>query len=149
MRSSFYLLLCGEHTTRFSLCRLIRVLSMWCRAASFFSASGAALSQEVPMVKWMSSQPALWTPDTTYIHTCVCFLAALSGSERLKEVKSRGSETEQAMCKKCWHKTGKSSCLSDCTLLPQLLPPHTGYSPYFQRVLIIHICFWSVQDGAG
>jgi hypothetical protein len=26
-------------------------LSTWCRAAAFFSASGAALSQEIPMVK--------------------------------------------------------------------------------------------------
>jgi hypothetical protein len=37
--------------TRFSLCRLITILSTWCRAAAFFSASGAALSQEVPTVK--------------------------------------------------------------------------------------------------
>jgi hypothetical protein len=43
--------------------RLIRILSMWCREAAFFSASGAALSHEVPTVKWMSKQPALWTPD--------------------------------------------------------------------------------------
>jgi hypothetical protein len=50
-------------STRCSLCRLIRVLSTWCRAAAFFSASGAALSQEVPTVKWMPSEPALWTPD--------------------------------------------------------------------------------------
>jgi hypothetical protein len=49
--------------TRCSLCRLIRFLSTWCRAAAFFSASGAALSQEIPTVKWMSNQPALWTPD--------------------------------------------------------------------------------------
>jgi hypothetical protein len=48
---------------RCSLCRLIRLLSTWCRAAAFFSASAAALSQEVPTVKWMSNQPALWTPD--------------------------------------------------------------------------------------
>jgi hypothetical protein len=34
-----------------SLCRLIRLLSTWCRVAAFFSASGAALSQEVPAVK--------------------------------------------------------------------------------------------------
>jgi hypothetical protein len=33
--------------------RLIRLLSTWCRAAAFFSANGAALSQE------MSNQPAL------------------------------------------------------------------------------------------
>jgi hypothetical protein len=33
--------------TRCSLCRLIRLLSTWCRAAEFLSASGAALSQEV------------------------------------------------------------------------------------------------------
>jgi hypothetical protein len=37
--------------TRRSLCRLIRVLSMWCRTAAFFSASGAALSQKIPKVK--------------------------------------------------------------------------------------------------
>jgi hypothetical protein len=49
--------------TQCSLCRLIRLLSTWCRAAAFFSASGATLSQEVPTVKWMSNQPALWTPD--------------------------------------------------------------------------------------
>jgi hypothetical protein len=36
---------------RRSLCRLIRLLSTWRRAAAFFSASGAALSQEVPTVK--------------------------------------------------------------------------------------------------
>jgi hypothetical protein len=30
--------------------------------AAFFSASGAALLQEVPKVNWMSNQPALWTP---------------------------------------------------------------------------------------
>jgi hypothetical protein len=41
--------------TRCSLCRLIR--------AAFFSANVAALSQEVPTAKWMSNQPALWTPD--------------------------------------------------------------------------------------
>jgi hypothetical protein len=34
-----------------SLCRLIRLLSTWCRAAAFFSASGAALSQEIPTAK--------------------------------------------------------------------------------------------------
>jgi hypothetical protein len=32
-------------------------------AAAFFSASGAALSLEVPTVKWMSNQLALWTPS--------------------------------------------------------------------------------------
>jgi hypothetical protein len=32
-------------STRCSLCRLIKFLSMWCRVAAFFSASGAALSQ--------------------------------------------------------------------------------------------------------
>jgi hypothetical protein len=37
--------------TRCSLCRLIRHLSAWCRAAAFFSASGAALSQLIPTVK--------------------------------------------------------------------------------------------------
>jgi hypothetical protein len=47
--------------TRCSLCRLIRLLSKWCREAAFFSASGAALPQEIPTVKWMSNQPALWT----------------------------------------------------------------------------------------
>jgi hypothetical protein len=36
--------------TRCSLCRLIRLLSTWCRAAAFFSTSGPALSQEVPTV---------------------------------------------------------------------------------------------------
>jgi hypothetical protein len=36
---------------RCSLCRLIRLLSTWCRAEAFFSASGAAISQEIPMVK--------------------------------------------------------------------------------------------------
>jgi hypothetical protein len=41
-----------------SSCRLIRLLSTWCRAAAFFSASGAALSQEVAMVKLVSTQPA-------------------------------------------------------------------------------------------
>jgi hypothetical protein len=39
-----------------------RLLSTWCRAESFLSASGAALSQEIPTVKWMSNQLALWTP---------------------------------------------------------------------------------------
>jgi hypothetical protein len=34
-----------------SLCRLLRLLSTWCRAAAFFSASGVALSQEIPAVK--------------------------------------------------------------------------------------------------
>jgi hypothetical protein len=48
-----------------SLCRIIRLLSTWCRAAAFFSASAAALSQEIPTVKGMSNQPALWTPGTT------------------------------------------------------------------------------------
>jgi hypothetical protein len=51
-----------SNNTRCSLYRLIGLPSTWCRAAAFFSASGAALSQEVPMVKWMSNQPALWTP---------------------------------------------------------------------------------------
>jgi hypothetical protein len=51
-------------------CRLIRLLSTWCHAAEFFSASGAALSQEVPTVKWMSNQPALWTTD---IFRSLCF----------------------------------------------------------------------------
>jgi hypothetical protein len=37
--------------TRSSLYRLIRLLSTWCRAAEFFSATGAALSQEIPAVK--------------------------------------------------------------------------------------------------
>jgi hypothetical protein len=35
---------------RCSLCRLIRLLSTWCRAAAFFSASGATPSQEIPTV---------------------------------------------------------------------------------------------------
>jgi hypothetical protein len=52
---------CGY--TRCSLWKLIRLLSTWCHAAEFFSASGAALSQEVPTVIWMSNQCALWTPD--------------------------------------------------------------------------------------
>jgi hypothetical protein len=42
--------------------RLIRLLSTCCRKAAFFSASGAALSQEVPTLKWLSNQTALWTP---------------------------------------------------------------------------------------
>jgi hypothetical protein len=46
--------------TRCSFCRFIRLLSMWCCAVAFFSAGGAALSQEITMVKWMSNQPALW-----------------------------------------------------------------------------------------
>jgi hypothetical protein len=54
----------GPGTTRCPLCRLIRLLSTGCSVRAFFSASGAALSQEVPTLKWMSSQPALWTPDT-------------------------------------------------------------------------------------
>jgi hypothetical protein len=33
------------------LCRLIELLSAMCGSAAFFSASGAALSQEVPTVK--------------------------------------------------------------------------------------------------
>jgi hypothetical protein len=33
------------------LCRIIRLLSTWCHAAAFFSASDAALSQENPKVK--------------------------------------------------------------------------------------------------
>jgi hypothetical protein len=48
---------------RCSLCSLIGLLNTWYRAVTFFSASDAALSQEVPMVKWMSNQPVLWTPD--------------------------------------------------------------------------------------
>jgi hypothetical protein len=48
--------------TRCSLCRLIRLLSTWCRAAAFFLASDAALSHEIPTVKLISNQPALWTP---------------------------------------------------------------------------------------
>jgi hypothetical protein len=51
-----------------SLCRLIRLLSTWCHAMAFFSASGATLSQEVLMLKWMSNQPALWTPDIIEVH---------------------------------------------------------------------------------
>jgi hypothetical protein len=43
--------------TRCSLCRLCRV------AAIFISASDPVLSQEIPTVKWMSNQPAHWTPD--------------------------------------------------------------------------------------
>jgi hypothetical protein len=35
------------------------LLSTWCRAAAFFSANGAALSQEVPTVIWVSNQSAL------------------------------------------------------------------------------------------
>jgi hypothetical protein len=55
--------------TRCSLCRPIRLRSTWCRAAVFFSANAVALSQEVPTVKWMSSQPAFWTPDgITYMY---------------------------------------------------------------------------------
>jgi hypothetical protein len=49
-----------DWNTRCSLCTL---LSTWCRAAAFFSASGAALSQEIPTLKWMFNQPALWTLD--------------------------------------------------------------------------------------
>jgi hypothetical protein len=45
------------------------LLSTWCRAAAFFSASGAALSQEVPTVKWMSNQLALWTPCISHAVT--------------------------------------------------------------------------------
>jgi hypothetical protein len=37
--------------TRRSLCGLIRLLSTWCRAAEFFSASGTALSLEIPTAK--------------------------------------------------------------------------------------------------
>jgi hypothetical protein len=48
----------------------------------------------------VQSACALNTPYYIYTYLCVCFLAALSGSERLKEVNCRGSETEQAMCKK-------------------------------------------------
>jgi hypothetical protein len=61
------------YNKRCSLCRLIRLLSTWCRAAAFFSASGATLSQEVPTVKWMSNQSALWTPDITnvFLHAWV------------------------------------------------------------------------------
>jgi hypothetical protein len=56
--------------TECSLCRLIRLLGTWCRSAAFFPASGAALSQEVPTVKWMPNQPALWTLDIyIYIYT--------------------------------------------------------------------------------
>jgi hypothetical protein len=36
----------------------------------FFSSNGAALSQEVPAVKWMSNQPALWKP---YIYNTFTF----------------------------------------------------------------------------
>jgi hypothetical protein len=51
---------CRENSRR----GLITLLSTWCRAVAFFSASGRALSREVPTVKWMSNQPALWTPCT-------------------------------------------------------------------------------------
>jgi hypothetical protein len=44
---------------RCSLCMLIRLLSTWCRTAALLSASDAALTQEVPMVKRMSNQSAL------------------------------------------------------------------------------------------
>jgi hypothetical protein len=53
--------------------RLIRLRSTWSRATAFFSASGAALSQEVPTVKWMSSQPALWTPGRCSSRVYTCF----------------------------------------------------------------------------
>jgi hypothetical protein len=56
--------------TRCSLCRLIRLLSTLCRAAPFFSASDAALSQEIPTVKLMSNQPALWTPGIVNSSFC-------------------------------------------------------------------------------
>jgi hypothetical protein len=39
-------------------------------AEAFFSATGAALSQEAPTVKWMSNQPALWTPDRSRGKVC-------------------------------------------------------------------------------
>jgi hypothetical protein len=42
-----------SNCTRCSLCRLIRLLSMWCRASAFLSASGTALSQEVPTDFWV------------------------------------------------------------------------------------------------
>jgi hypothetical protein len=63
----FYLSRSQFYYTRCSVCKLFR-LSMWCRAAALLSASGAALSHEVPTVKWMSNQPALWTPD---IFVCI------------------------------------------------------------------------------
>jgi hypothetical protein len=37
----------------------MELLSTWCRAAAFLSASGAALSKKLPTVKSMSKQPAL------------------------------------------------------------------------------------------
>jgi hypothetical protein len=40
-----------QYRIRCSLCRLIILLSSWCRAAVFFSASGAAVSQVVLTVK--------------------------------------------------------------------------------------------------
>jgi hypothetical protein len=63
--------------TQWSLCRLMRFFSTWCRAAEFFSASGASLSQEVPTIKWMSNEPALWIPGTCslyfqfHMYTCI------------------------------------------------------------------------------
>jgi hypothetical protein len=48
--------------------RLIGLLSTWCHTAAFYSASGAALSQEVPTVNWMSNWPALWTYIYIYVH---------------------------------------------------------------------------------
>jgi hypothetical protein len=44
-------ILINRNYTRCSLCRLVSLLGTRCRAAEFFSASGAALSQEVPTVK--------------------------------------------------------------------------------------------------
>jgi hypothetical protein len=58
------------------------LLSTRCRAAAFFSASGAALRRKFPTVKSMSNQPALLTPD---IKICV-----FSGCDAVQLVRSFG-----------------------------------------------------------
>jgi hypothetical protein len=66
-----------------SLCMLIKLPSTWCRAATFFIASGASLWQEIPTVKWMSNQPALWIL-LIVLYGCGTWSLTLKEGHRLK-----------------------------------------------------------------
>jgi hypothetical protein len=70
------------------LCRLIRLLSTWCRAAAFFLESGAALSQEIPTVIWMSTQPALWIL-LMVLYGCETWSLSLREEHRLRMFENR------------------------------------------------------------
>jgi hypothetical protein len=61
-------------------------------------ASGAALSQEVPMVKWMANQPALWTPGSMstpnqYIRIILSIRTVLLGVCIFKSISSLWVQT--------------------------------------------------------